>query len=90
MTIYSLSGSVVDAFGHRFRITGADLAVYRYMEANPEKFRPESIEKMCKRMVLEGLLNEEIKDLADFKLRNEGCNPATCDAIEKNQSNCNK
>lgn len=60
------------------------------MEANPEKFRPEATEQMRKHMTLEGLLNEEIKDLANFKLRNEGCDPTACERIEKNQSNCDK
>ncbi|KAG8229672.1 hypothetical protein J437_LFUL010004 [Ladona fulva] len=37
-------GCRVIAFGHHFIITGADLFVYRYMEENPDKFRPDIIE----------------------------------------------
>lgn len=71
-------GSIVDVFGHRFRITGADLAVYRYMEANREKFTSEAIMDMRAHMVRRGLLNEEIKDRAEFEIRHQGCPTTDC------------
>uniref|UniRef100_A0A1B6KML1 DM10 domain-containing protein n=1 Tax=Graphocephala atropunctata TaxID=36148 RepID=A0A1B6KML1_9HEMI len=71
-------GSIVNVFGHRFRITGADLAVYRYMEANPEKFTSEAVHSMRAHMVRLGLLNEEIKDRAEFDLRHQGCPQTDC------------
>lgn len=71
-------GAIIDVFGHRFRITGADLAVYRYMEANPEKFTSEAIMHMRAHMVRRGLLNEEIKDRAEFDIRHQGCPTTDC------------
>uniref|UniRef100_A0A1B6DLI7 DM10 domain-containing protein n=1 Tax=Clastoptera arizonana TaxID=38151 RepID=A0A1B6DLI7_9HEMI len=74
-----LIGSIIDVFGHRFKITGADLKVYRYMEANPEKFTEEAIENMRKYMVYEGLLTEEIKNIANFDIRHDGCENQDCE-----------
>lgn len=73
----------MDVFGHRFKITGADLAVYRYMEANPEKFSSEAMNCMRTHMVRQGLLNEEIKDRAEFEMRHDSCPPLECDKIIK-------
>jgi len=69
-------GSIVDVFRHRFKITGADLAVYHYMEANPEKFGEEAIRSLRAHMVRTGLLNEEVRDRAAYDLRHQGCPPA--------------
>ncbi|XP_072156872.1 EF-hand domain-containing protein 1-like [Bemisia tabaci] len=38
-------GSIVHVYGQRFIITGAALSVLRYMEENPEKFRPEHLDE---------------------------------------------
>ncbi|XP_014250322.1 EF-hand domain-containing protein 1-like [Cimex lectularius] len=68
-------GSIVNCFGHRFKIIGIDLAVYRYMEANPEKFRPEVVSEVRKHLVREGHLNEDIKDVAEYRKHEEIAEP---------------
>lgn len=73
INVYYVLGSIVVVFGHRFKITGADIAVYRYMEANPEKFSPNALISMRGHMVRQGLLSEEIKDRAEFELRHQSC-----------------
>ncbi|XP_054267316.1 EF-hand domain-containing protein 1-like [Macrosteles quadrilineatus] len=62
-------GSIVDVFGHRFKITSADLAVYKYMEANPEKFSEQTLQGMRAHMVRLGLLNQEIKGMRAHMVR---------------------
>ncbi|XP_071443062.1 EF-hand domain-containing protein 1-like isoform X2 [Hetaerina americana] len=51
-------GSVVVAYGHHFIITGADLFVYRYMEENPDKFRPEVVEGVRTHLIETQVLKE--------------------------------
>ncbi|KAK9507451.1 hypothetical protein O3M35_007304 [Rhynocoris fuscipes] len=68
-------GEVVPIFGHRFKITGVDLAVYRYMVANPEKFSEEAIADVRRHLVREGLLTEDIKDVAEYRRREEIAQP---------------
>lgn len=55
-------GSIISVFGQRFRITGADLYVYRYMQSNPEKFPPEVVENMRNYMFNMGYLKDDVKD----------------------------
>ncbi|CAH1403259.1 unnamed protein product [Nezara viridula] len=69
------AGAIIEVYGHRFRITGVDLAVYRYMEANPEKFTPEMLKEARRHLVREGHLTEDIKDLAEFRKREEIAEP---------------
>ncbi|XP_014275455.1 EF-hand domain-containing protein 1 [Halyomorpha halys] len=68
-------GAIIEVYGRRFRITGVDLAVYRYMEANPEKFSPEMLTEARRHLVREGHLTEDIKDLAEFRKREEIAEP---------------
>jgi len=62
-------GGVVNFFGHKFKIVGVDLAVYRYMEANPNKFPKEMIADVRKFLIREGHLTTDVKDVADFRAR---------------------
>lgn len=54
-------GGKIEVHGHRFIITGADLYVYRYMQANPEKFSPNVVDNMRNYMYKEGYLSDDIK-----------------------------
>lgn len=54
-------GARIEFLGHRFIITGADLYVYRYMQANPEKFSQEVIDNVRNYMFKQGYLTEDIK-----------------------------
>lgn len=54
-------GGIIEVYKHRFIITGADLCVYRYMQANPEKFSPEIIDNIRNYMYNNGFLEEDIK-----------------------------
>ncbi|XP_049857375.1 EF-hand domain-containing protein 1-like isoform X2 [Schistocerca gregaria] len=56
-------GAVVTIFNHRFKITGADLFVYHYMQQNQDKFSPDIIDNMRNYMVRQGFLKEEIQEL---------------------------
>lgn len=67
-------GSKINAFNHYFVITGADLFVYRYMEANPEKFSQQLRDNMRNYFVQKGLLQDDIDALAK-KEENEVFNP---------------
>lgn len=52
------------------------------MEANPEKFTEESLETMRKYMVREGLLTQEVKDIAEFDIRHQGCENQDCEITQ--------
>ncbi|XP_053602029.1 EF-hand domain-containing protein 1-like [Plodia interpunctella] len=54
-------GAIVHVFKHRFKITGCDLFVYRYMSANPEKFPQEVIDNVRNYHMREGNLKDELK-----------------------------
>nr|CAD7450862.1 unnamed protein product [Timema bartmani] len=54
-------GAVLVVFNHRFIITGADLFVHRYAEANPEKFPPEVVDNIRNYMFCNGLLKDDIE-----------------------------
>lgn len=66
---------MVNIFGHRFIINGVDLAVYRYMEANPNKFKRDVIDEVRKHLVRQNLLTEDVKEVADFRKREEIAEP---------------
>lgn len=53
-------GAVVIVNAHRFIITGADLQVYRYMQANPEKFPNEVIDNVRNYMFNQGFLKDDL------------------------------
>ncbi|KAJ8960736.1 hypothetical protein NQ318_020029, partial [Aromia moschata] len=55
-------GAVVTVFEQRFRIVGADLYVYRYMQANPHKFPCEVIENVRNYMFNMGYLRGDVDD----------------------------
>lgn len=55
-------GAVITVFGQRFKITSADLYVYRYMQSNPDKFPPNVIENIRNYMYNMGYLKDDIKD----------------------------
>ncbi|XP_015587754.1 EF-hand domain-containing protein 1 [Cephus cinctus] len=53
-------GAKINIFNHRFIINGADLFVYRYIEANPEKFPQELRDQIRNYFVAKGLLKDDI------------------------------
>ncbi|XP_046479074.1 EF-hand domain-containing protein 1 isoform X1 [Neodiprion pinetum] len=53
-------GAKINCFNHRFVINGADLYVYRYIKANPEKFCEELRDNMRNYFVRQGLIQDEI------------------------------
>ncbi|KAF5298452.1 hypothetical protein FQR65_LT01231 [Abscondita terminalis] len=55
-------GAVINVFEQKFIIIDADLLVYRYMQANPEKFPCEIIENIRNHMFNKGFLTEDIDD----------------------------
>lgn len=57
--------------------------MYRYMEANPEKFSPELLAQVRKSLTREGHLTEDIKDVADFRRREEIAEPTMATEHEK-------
>jgi len=75
-------GSVVNVFGHKFIITAADLAVYRYMEANPDKFRAEVVSEVRKSLMREGHLREDVRDISDYHM-NEATNLPVIDPYKE-------
>ncbi|KAJ0181205.1 hypothetical protein K1T71_003290 [Dendrolimus kikuchii] len=54
-------GAIVPVFKHRFKITGCDLFVYRYMVSNPEKFPQEVIDNVRNYHMREGNLKDEFE-----------------------------
>ncbi|RZF39295.1 hypothetical protein LSTR_LSTR017214 [Laodelphax striatellus] len=56
---FSILGSIINVFGHRFIITGADLMVYRYMQANVEKFTADMIESYRNHFTKLGMLKDD-------------------------------
>ncbi|XP_011708053.1 PREDICTED: EF-hand domain-containing protein 1-like [Wasmannia auropunctata] len=53
-------GARVNVFNHRFVITGADLFVYRYVEANHDKFCPEVRENLRNYFLQQGMLQDDV------------------------------
>lgn len=53
-------GARVNLFNHHFIITGADLFVYRYVEANRDKFCQEVRENLRNYFVQHGLLQDDV------------------------------
>ncbi|KAK6644709.1 hypothetical protein RUM43_000977 [Polyplax serrata] len=64
-------GAIITVNEHRFEITGADLQVYRYMEANPEKFKQEVVETVRNYLARERLLKDDIGTVANSILNPE-------------------
>lgn len=58
-------GSVVNVFQQRFIITNVDLYVYRYMQANADKFPCEVIENVRNHLFNLGLLKDDLDDQVD-------------------------
>ncbi|XP_036140512.1 LOW QUALITY PROTEIN: EF-hand domain-containing protein 1 [Monomorium pharaonis] len=50
----------INAFNHRFIITGADLFVYRYVEANRDKFCQEVRENLRNYILQQGMLQDDV------------------------------
>ncbi|XP_012263647.2 EF-hand domain-containing protein 1-like [Athalia rosae] len=65
-----LIGAKINCFNHRFIITGADLYVYRYIKANPEKFCEQIRDNIRNYFVREGLIQDEI-DATAKKIQEE-------------------
>jgi len=65
-------GATITIFSRRFVITGADLAVYRYMQANPNKFPPAVIDNIRNYVVSSGFLRDEINDETKNIMKEEG------------------
>ncbi|EFA04366.1 EF-hand domain-containing protein 1-like Protein [Tribolium castaneum] len=75
-------GATITVFQQRFIITGADLYVYRYMQANSSKFPCEVIENIRNYMFNKGYLKDDIeKQVEENKIDIE---KAERDAIGKN------
>lgn len=74
-------GAIITVFGQRFKIIGADLYVYRYMLANPEKFPCEVIENMRNYMFNMGFLKDDLQDQIEDNCEKE--KKAKRDAIGK-------
>lgn len=55
-------GGIVPVYAHRFKITGADLYVYRYMQSHPEQFTSEIIETLKTYHLLQGNLKDDFKN----------------------------
>lgn len=53
-------GAKINIFNHRFVINGIDLFVYRYVEANPEKFCRELRDNLRNHVIREGMLGDEV------------------------------
>ncbi|XP_075234707.1 EF-hand domain-containing protein 1-like [Lycorma delicatula] len=66
-------GAIIDVYGHRFVITGADLKVYRYMDANPEKFSEDALIEYRNYFLNKGLLDNDIKSKMEEEMQTEGC-----------------
>lgn len=64
-------GAIIDVYSQRFIITGVDLYVYRYMQANPEKFPCDVIENVRNHLFNEGLLDEDVKDQMEVNKEEE-------------------
>lgn len=55
-------GAILHVFSHRFKITSADLYVYRYMQNYPETFSPETIQSVRDYLLLQGHLKEDLAE----------------------------
>lgn len=55
-------GATLHVFSHRFKITSADLYVYRYMQNYPEKFSSENILSVRDYLLLQGHLKEDLAE----------------------------
>ncbi|XP_041973572.1 EF-hand domain-containing protein 1-like [Aricia agestis] len=64
-------GAVIPVFKHRFRITGCDLFVYRYMSANPHKFPRDVIDNVRNYHVRQGNLREELEEATRDEIARE-------------------
>lgn len=62
---------MITVFQQRFYIIGADLYVYRYMEANSNKFPCEVIEGMRNYMYNKGYLKDDEEDQFKENLESE-------------------
>lgn len=54
-------GACINAFNHRFVITGADLFVHRYVEANADKFCQEMRENLRNYFLQQGVLQNDVE-----------------------------
>ncbi|CAH1183331.1 unnamed protein product [Phaedon cochleariae] len=64
-------GAIITVFQQRFEIVGADLYVYRYMEANESKFPCEVIESLRNYMFNKGHLKDDVTDQVKDNLETE-------------------
>ncbi|KAG5888287.1 hypothetical protein JTB14_006674 [Gonioctena quinquepunctata] len=64
-------GATITVFQQRFKLVGADLYVYRYMEANSSKFPCEVIESMRNYMFNKGYLKDDVEDQLKDNLESE-------------------
>lgn len=64
-------GAMIMVFQQRFQIIGADLYVFRYMQANESKFPCEVIENMRNYMFNKGYLKDDVEDTIQDNLDNE-------------------
>lgn len=58
-------GATISVYEQRFIITDADLFVYRYMQANQDKFPGEIVENMRNHMFNKGYLKDDIENQVD-------------------------
>ncbi|KYM99290.1 EF-hand domain-containing protein 1 [Cyphomyrmex costatus] len=53
-------GECINVFSHRFIITGADLFVYRYVDANRDKFCQKVLENLRNYFLRQGMLQDDV------------------------------
>lgn len=64
-------GAIISVYEQSFIITDADLFVYRYMQANLEKFPGEIVENIRNHMFNKGYLNDDIGNQVDKECQNQ-------------------
>lgn len=62
-------GTIIYIYSHRFIITSADLYVYSYMQAHPEKFSPQIIESVRMYNLKEGNLKGDVRKAIEDEQR---------------------
>ncbi|XP_063223863.1 EF-hand domain-containing protein 1-like isoform X2 [Bacillus rossius redtenbacheri] len=66
-------GAVLVVFQHRFIVTGADLMVYHYMEANQEKFPPLVFSNIRSYVQRQGLVPAEVEECGPERACEDPC-----------------
>lgn len=69
----------MNIFGRKFIITGADLAVYRYMKKRPQKFGEEALKSVKEYLQRKGILDSDAQEIerGEAKVPMEGLDSGT-------------